>query len=200
MFACLYRDLENLSVLLCNIATALGEMNYVDHYIRDFPCIKSEVHSFCSVAVPRTPPCLFQWLEKCLRLGYNSADLRDIPFLVCKSKCHIISWARKVVAFYSLLLGAERIGKKLSSGVYCDIAKGSANTPEELTILAMVAEEFGRQHLDLLPIGVSLPLRHVSFSFLLIALYFYSVVVFTSNFSMLYFSVYLPSFLLRVQL
>ncbi|KAI7741534.1 hypothetical protein M8C21_022341 [Ambrosia artemisiifolia] len=40
-------------------------------------------------------------------------------------------------------------------------ATGSANSPEELTVLAMVGERFGLQQLDLLPAGVSLPLRHV---------------------------------------
>lgn len=165
---CFYRDLGHLSILLCNIAASLGEAIYVDYYIRDYPGIVCEIHSFRSASAPRTPPCLFHWLEKCLQLGYDSANLNDIPFLVRKNKCHVVSWARKIVSFFSLLLGAERIGKKLSSGVYYNIAKGSANTPEELTVLAMVAERFGRQQLDLLPIGVSLPLRHVSFLFSLL--------------------------------
>lgn len=164
-----YRDAEDLSVLLCKIAASLGEANYVDYYIRDFPCISYEIHSFQSASAPRTPPCLFQWFEKCLLLGCNSADINDLPFLVRKNKCCVVSWARKIVCFYSLLLGGARIGKKLSSGVYYDIAKGSFTTPEELTVLAMVAERFGRQQLDLLPVGVSLSLRHVSFPYLLLA-------------------------------
>lgn len=65
------------------------------------------------------------------------------------------------MSFYSLLLGAEREGRKLSTGVHCEIASGSARTREELTVLAMAGEKFGRQQLDLLPLGVSLPLRHV---------------------------------------
>jgi len=185
-FIYLYRDLGNLSVLLCNIAASLGEANHVDYYIRDFPCIAREVHPFHSATAPRTPPCLFQWLENCLQLGCDSASLNDIPFLVRKNKCYVVSWARKVVSFYSLLLGAERIGKKLSSGVHYDIAKGSASTPEESTVLAMVAERFGRQQLDLLPVGVSLPLRHVSFPF------HCSFVIYQR----FYFSKYLLSFLL----
>ncbi|KAF5193734.1 Anaphase-promoting complex subunit [Thalictrum thalictroides] len=62
--------------------------------------------------------------------------------------------------FYSLLSGAERTGRKLSSGVYCKIARGSSHTSEETTVLAMVVEGFGLRQLDLLPAGVSLPLRH----------------------------------------
>ncbi|CAK7325887.1 unnamed protein product [Dovyalis caffra] len=107
------RDLELLAVLLCNIAKFLGEGNYLDYYIRDFP-------------------------------DGNS----------------VVSWARKIVSFYTLLCGGKRTGKKLSSGVYCNIAVGSCCTSEELTVLAMVGERFGLQQLDLLPSGVSLPLRH----------------------------------------
>ncbi|URE26434.1 Anaphase-promoting complex subunit [Musa troglodytarum] len=61
---------------------------------------------------------------------------------------------------HSIGRGAERKGRILSTGVYCEIANGSARTIEELTVLAMVGERFGRQQLDLLPLGVSLPLRH----------------------------------------
>lgn len=74
----------------------------------------------------------------------------------------MVSWARKIVSFYSILSGATLSGKKLSSGVYCNIALGSHCSKEELTVLAMVGERFGLQQLDSLPSGVSLPLRHVS--------------------------------------
>ena len=67
------------------------------------------------------------------------------------------------MSFYSLLSGAKQIGNKLSSGVYCNIVEGSHCTKEELTVLAMVGERFGLKQLDLLPSGVSLPLRHVSY-------------------------------------
>ena len=89
------------------------------------------------------------------------SNLDDIPALMCKQKGSAVSWGRKVVSFYSLLLGAERKGRNLSSGVYCEVASGSARNTEELTVLAMVGENFGRQQLDLLPIGVSLVLCHV---------------------------------------
>lgn len=71
------------------------------------------------------------------------------------------SWARKIISFYSILSGAKWFGKKLSSGVYCNVATGSHCSKEELTVLAMVGERFGLQQLDSLPSGVSLPLRHV---------------------------------------
>ncbi|XP_020082005.1 anaphase-promoting complex subunit 1-like [Ananas comosus] len=82
------------------------------------------------------------------------------PPLICRDKSLVVSLARKIVSFYSLLLGAERTGRKLSTGVYCEVANGSVRTVGELTVLAMVGERFGRQYLDLLPVGVSLPLRH----------------------------------------
>lgn len=96
------------------------------------------------------------------------ANLNDIPPLICRDKSLVVSLARKIVSFYSLLLGAERRGRKLSTGVYCEVANGSVRTVEELTVLAMVGERFGRQYLDLLPVGVSLPLRHVSLSFAIV--------------------------------
>ncbi|XP_072985105.1 anaphase-promoting complex subunit 1 isoform X1 [Typha latifolia] len=154
-------DVESLSSLLCIVAASLGETSYVDYYCRDFPSMSVEVHSFPSVIAPRTPPCLFHWLENCLQQGCKLASLNDIPPLICKANSSAFNWARKLVSFYSLLLGAERKGRKLSTGVHCDVADGTTRTAEETTVLAMVAESFGRQQLDMLPIGVSLPLRHV---------------------------------------
>lgn len=153
-------DLVPLVTLLCHIATCLGEASYIDYYLRDFPCLLQKVEISHSNCASRVPPCLFRWLENCLLYGCRFVNCNDIPPLICKDGCSVVSWARKIVSFYSLLLGSERIGRKLSTGVYCNIAKGSASTPEELTVLAMVAEGFGLRQLDLLPAGVSLPLRH----------------------------------------
>ncbi|KAL6003367.1 Anaphase-promoting complex subunit 1 [Asimina triloba] len=155
-----YRDLELLVILLCDIAVSLREINYVDHYLRDFPGLVDKFGTYNSLSASRTPPCLFRWLGNSLQYGCKFADSNDLPLLVCKDGDSVVSWARKIVSFYSLLLGSERIGRRLSTGVYYNIAKGSAHSPEELTVLAMVAEGFGLQHLDLLPVGVSLPLRH----------------------------------------
>ncbi|KAG5408099.1 hypothetical protein IGI04_004418 [Brassica rapa subsp. trilocularis] len=101
-----------------------------------------------------------QWLENCLRRGCLSTNLDDLPDLIRKDGCSIVSWARKIVSFYSVLFGDKPVGKKLSSGVPCNIAPGSYSSNEELTILAMAGEKFGLHQLDLLPSGVSLPLRH----------------------------------------
>ncbi|KAI0497371.1 hypothetical protein KFK09_020594 [Dendrobium nobile] len=154
------QDLWKLVVLLCKIAACLGEARYVDYYVRDFPLVLSDIYFFQRTDTLRTPPSLFKWLETSLRRGCQFADKNDLPSLIFKGNSNTLCWARKVVCFYSLLLGAERNGKKLSTGVYCDIAKGTAQTPEELTVLAMVAERFGHPQLDLLPVGVSLPLHH----------------------------------------
>lgn len=157
-------DMELLVTLLCQISAALGEINYIDHYFRDFPIISLDNYNVSSYISTRTPPCIFQWLEGCLKYGFQFIDKEKLPPLVYKPSSSAVSWARKITSFYSILLGAKRIGKKLTSGVYCGIVKGSANTVEEHTVLAMVAERFGLQQLDLLPAGVSLPLRHVSVS------------------------------------
>ncbi|ERN05300.1 anaphase-promoting complex subunit 1 isoform X1 [Amborella trichopoda] len=153
-------DLELLVVLLRNIAASLGESNYVDHYVRDFPSLLSNARSSNSLASPQTPPSVFRWLESCLKHGCDSGNKDDLPPLVYRDGSVAISWLRKIVSFYSLLLGTGRTGRKLGSGVYCNVSSGSAHSPEELTVLAMVAEGFGSQQLDLLPAGVSLPLRH----------------------------------------
>ncbi|KAF7143142.1 hypothetical protein RHSIM_Rhsim05G0134800 [Rhododendron simsii] len=60
----------------------------------------------------------------------------------------------------AVVLEGRSIGKNLPSGVFCNVATESSCNFEELTVLAMVAERFGLQQLDLLPSGVSLPLRH----------------------------------------
>uniref|UniRef100_A0A0A9DXX7 Meiotic checkpoint regulator cut4, putative n=1 Tax=Arundo donax TaxID=35708 RepID=A0A0A9DXX7_ARUDO len=153
-------DLGCLASLLCRIASSLGEHSYVDYYCRDFPLNLIEFHSLASSTDLRTPPCLFRWFENCLRHGCDLAKVEDIPALMRKQKVCAVNWGRKVVSFYSLLLGAEKSGRNLSSGLYCEVASGSARNTEELTVLAMVAEKFGRQQLDLLPVGVSLVLRH----------------------------------------
>lgn len=156
--------MELLAVLLCNIASFLGEERYVDHYVRDFPGLFKKI-GMCTTSFSwKSAPSLFRWLEICLRHGSGSANIDDLPPLICKDGSSVVSWARKVVSFYSLLSGAKQIGRKLSSGVYCNIAPGSQCTNEELVVLAMVGEKFGLQQLDLLPSGVSLPLRHVSWA------------------------------------
>ncbi|EXB88404.1 Anaphase-promoting complex subunit 1 [Morus notabilis] len=154
------RDLELLGVLLCDIAKFLGEQSYLDHYIRDFPGFSRNVGMSKTSLSCKTPPSLFRWLENCLLLGCISPNLNGLSPLICQNGNSVVSWGRKIVSFYSLLCGAKQIGNKLSSGVYCNIAAGSYCTKEELIVLAMVGERFGLKQLDLLPSGVSLPLRH----------------------------------------
>ncbi|XP_075671418.1 anaphase-promoting complex subunit 1 isoform X2 [Castanea sativa] len=154
------RDLELLAVLLCSIANFLSEESYLDHYVRDFPGLSKKFGMDMTSCSWKIPPSLFRWLENCLQHGSSVANIDDLPSLICKDGSPVVSWARKIVSFYSLLSGAKRIGKKLSTGVYCNIAMGSHCTHEELTVLAMVGENFGLQQLDSLPSGVSLPLRH----------------------------------------
>ncbi|ESQ40468.1 hypothetical protein EUTSA_v10012420mg [Eutrema salsugineum] len=154
------QDLHQLAVLLCNIAKFLGEKCYLDHYIRDFPRLSKITGACTALSSSRKPPNLFRWLENCLRRGCLSTKLDDLPDLIRKDGCSIVSWARKIVSFYSVLFGDKPVGQKLSSGVPCNIAPGSYSSNEELAILAMAGEKFGLHQLDLLPSGVSLPLRH----------------------------------------
>lgn len=154
--------MERLAVLLCDVAKFLGEESYLDHYVRDFPRFSINA-GICKAPLSRkTPPSIFRWLEDCLLHGCAYANINDLPSLIRKDGSLVVSWARKIISFYSLLSGAKQTGKKLSSGIYCNIVAGSHCTNEELTVLAMVGERFGLQQLDLLPSGVSLPLRHVS--------------------------------------
>ncbi|GAB2272646.1 hypothetical protein Dimus_007470 [Dionaea muscipula] len=154
------RDLELLVVLLFEIANFLGEENYVEHYLRDFPLLAQIVRTCKTSFSRRAAPSLYRWLETCFLHGFSHAKAEDIPPLVYNYGSSVVSWARKVVSFYGLLSGDRCLGNKLSSGVFCNIASGSASNAEEQTVLAMVGEGFGLQQLDLLPIGVSLPLRH----------------------------------------
>lgn len=156
--------MELLSTLLCDISWFLGQQSYLDHYIRDFPCLAKQVGGCIFTNSQKKPPSLFRWLENCLLHGHGSAKLIDLPPLILNEESSVVRWARKIVVFYSLLAGSKQTGKKLSTGVYCNIARGSHSTNEELVVLAMVGEAFGQQQLDLLPSGVSLPLRHVSSS------------------------------------
>lgn len=157
-----YRDVELLSGLLCNVAKSLGEGSYIDHYVRDFPALVKKVGNCPDSLSWKTPPSLFRWLEFSMQCGCNSADMNDLPSLVRNDGSSVVSPARKIVSFYSLLSGAEQVERKLSSGVFCNIASGSYSTSEEHMVLAMVGENFGLQQLDTLPSGISLPLRHVS--------------------------------------
>ncbi|XP_015931282.1 anaphase-promoting complex subunit 1 isoform X1 [Arachis duranensis] len=154
------RDLELLAILLCNIAEFLGEDNYLDHYIRDFPGLCKKFMLSRPTSSHKICPSLFRWLENCLQHGCNYTNICDLPPLVRRDASSVVSLARQIVSFYSILSGAELQGKNLSSGVHCNISMGSHGSKEELTVLAMVGERFGLQQLDSLPSGISLPLRH----------------------------------------
>lgn len=148
-----------------------GEADYLDYYIRDFPALSRKYCIHETSLSQRIPPSLFRWLENCLRYGCTATSIGDLPALMRKDGSSVVSWARKIVSFYSVLCGGKIMGNKLSSDVYCKFATGSASTAEELTVLAMVGERFGLQQLDLLPVGVSLPLRHVSYAYIVFLYY-----------------------------
>eukprot|EP01018_Ginkgo_biloba_P012111 Gb_37425 [translate_table: standard] len=154
------QDLWLLVHLLTCIATCLGEANYVDHYLRDFPGLLPHFSHLSKISGLKNPANLFQWLQNCMKYDCNSTNKECLPALLLKEGTISVDWSRKVVSFYGLLFGSRRTGKHLASGVSFSVASGTANTPEEFTVLSMVAEGFGLQQLDRLPFGVSLPLRH----------------------------------------
>ncbi|KAH9317547.1 hypothetical protein KI387_019316, partial [Taxus chinensis] len=154
------QDLYLLASLLSSIAACLGEENYVDYYVRDFPGILPHFPVFRRASDLKNPPNLIQWLQNRLKYGCRSQDREGLPPLLYKEGIMSVDWSRKVVAFYCLLLGSERIGKHLVSGVSFNVASGTAKSPEQWTVLSMVSEGFGLPQLDRLPYGVSLPLRH----------------------------------------
>lgn len=154
------QDLQRLVHLVYSIAACLGEANFVDYYARDFPGLLPHFPVLSTTDGLRNPPNLLQWLQNCLKYGCSSRDGEGLPHLLCKEGNFAVDWSRKVVAFYGLLLGLERRGQHLASGVSFNVASGTANCPEHWTVLSMVAESFGLQQLDRLPYGVSLPLRH----------------------------------------
>lgn len=164
---CFCRDLGLLVVLLCEVSKILGEDGYLDYYIRDFPALSRKYSIQETSLSQKSPPSLFRWLDNCLRNGCTATSIIDLPTLMRKNGNSVVSWARKIVSFYSVLCGGKILGNT-SSNVYCKFATGSANSAEELTVLAMVGEKFGLQQLDLLPVGVSLPLRHVSYALKLV--------------------------------
>ncbi|KAI5424269.1 hypothetical protein KIW84_030457 [Lathyrus oleraceus] len=128
------KDVEHLTILSCNIANFLGEDNYLDHYIHG-------LRTACNMDVVLLILVIFH---------LHSAKMDSMW----------LSLARKIVCFYSIPSGADLLGEKLSSDIYCNITTGSHSSKEELTVLAMVGERFGLQQFDSLPYGVSLPLRH----------------------------------------
>jgi anaphase-promoting complex subunit 1 len=160
-----WRELWQLANSLSSLAAAAGEMNYVDHYTRDFP---TAVPSMPNLVEPtnlrnkgRAPPNLFQWLEDCLKGKESAENVMKLPVLLTKIGTNCVDWSRKVVGFFELLTGSELNGRQLPSGVHISVAKGTVTVPEQRAVLAMVAEGFGLPDLDRLPPGVSLPLRHV---------------------------------------
>ncbi|EPS73838.1 hypothetical protein M569_00901, partial [Genlisea aurea] len=154
------RDLGLLVVLLSDIANFLQEIKYLDHYKLDFPILLKDLIAPHAYTVQKTPPNLMRWLESCLQHGYGSANPADLPRLICIGRASVVKLGQNIVSFYGLLCGAEQFGGRLACGLNCNIAPGLYHNSEELTVLAMVGEKFGLQQLDLLPAGVSLPLRH----------------------------------------
>ncbi|KAG5528374.1 hypothetical protein RHGRI_029146 [Rhododendron griersonianum] len=131
-----------VSIKLLTENANLIKESYLDHYVRDFPGISKKFKMRMSFSV-KIPPTLFRWLENCLQYGYNFSDSKDLPPLLRKDEGSVLSWAQKIIAFYSLLCGAKHSGKNLPSGVFCNSATGSSCNFEELAVLAMVGERFG---------------------------------------------------------
>jgi anaphase-promoting complex subunit 1 len=159
-----WRELWQLGATLSSLGAACGEMEYVDHYSRDFPLAVPPLPNLPdSVSLKidgKVPPNLFQWLENCLRGKRLAENMENLPGLLIKESASCVDWSRRVIGFYDLLTGGEVVNGRLPSGVQLHIAPGIATSAEQRTVLSMVAEGFGLPELDRLPPGVSLPLRH----------------------------------------
>ncbi|EFJ11009.1 hypothetical protein SELMODRAFT_126964 [Selaginella moellendorffii] len=149
-------EMWKLGVLLNSIAVAVEEYDYADHYVRDFPTVvTSRVMSNVSSRSSGLIINHFTWIENLLRKKHATSRL---PALLTKEDGSL-DWSRKVLGFFEVLLGSGN-RDKLLSGICIKFAPGTATNAEQMTVLAMVGERFGLSHLDRLPCGLSLPLRH----------------------------------------
>lgn len=142
----------------------IGEAEYVDYYTRDFPTAISDVSGASTShfrGINRTPCSLLRWLENRVKGKYPASNEESLPSLLFKDGVMCVDWSRKVLGFYDLMIGGQRSGDFSETGFHMRLSKGSVNTSEQRTVLAMVAEGFGLPNLDRLPSGVSIPLRHV---------------------------------------
>jgi anaphase-promoting complex subunit 1 len=160
-----YRQACQLARLLSHLAAAAGELEYVDHYTRDFPTFVPSLPELSKSVLntpARRPPNLFQWIMVRIRRERSPDDAAGLPPLLLKEGARCVEWSRKIIGFYELLYANEEGRKALSSGVHVAISDGTSSQPEHRMVLAMVAENFSFPDLDRLPCGVSLPMRHVS--------------------------------------
>ncbi|CAM6122933.1 unnamed protein product [Calypogeia fissa] len=158
-----WRQACQLARLLSHLAAAAGELEYVDHYTRDFPTVVPPLPELSKPllnTVGRKPPSLFEWILKSIKNRNTPRDREGLPPLVQNEDATCVEWSRKVVGFYELLLGNEGTGKTIPTRVNVAISRGTAIQPEHNMVLAMVAETFSLPDLDRLPCGVSLPMRH----------------------------------------
>ncbi|KAJ7525602.1 hypothetical protein O6H91_17G058400 [Diphasiastrum complanatum] len=157
-------ELWKLADLLAKVALELQELDYYDHYARDFPTVippMQQCFNSLGITAMRSPPNLFKWFEAKITKVETILTDNMLPLLLKKDRLlSCVAWSRKVVGFYELLLGAKPIGQQLPSGILINSTINSSYTAEQRTVLAMAAENFGLSELDRLPPGVSLPLRH----------------------------------------
>ncbi|KAL2629518.1 hypothetical protein R1flu_014204 [Riccia fluitans] len=158
-----WRQASQLATLLSHLAAAAGELEYVDHYTRDFPTVVPPLPGLKQSPFQgkwRTPESLFTWLENCIKRRRLVKGREGLPALLLKENLTCVEWSRKVVGFYELLLGDGDTTKEKPTIVHIAMSRGTATRSEHKMVLAMVAEAFSLPDLDRLPCGISLPLRH----------------------------------------
>ncbi|BBN07484.1 anaphase-promoting complex subunit 1 [Marchantia polymorpha subsp. ruderalis] len=158
-----WRQASQLATLLSHLAAAAGELEYVDHYTRDFPTVVPPLPELSKNSLHgtwRTPANLFRWVEYRIKKRRMPRSGEGLPALLLREGVLSVEWSRKVVGFYELLLGDEETAKEKPTVVHIGMSRGTANRPEHKMVLAMVAEAFSLPDLDRLPCGISLPLRH----------------------------------------
>ncbi|KAL3687507.1 hypothetical protein R1sor_013816 [Riccia sorocarpa] len=158
-----WRQAAQLAPLLSHLAAAAGELEYVDHYSRDFPTFVPPLPELKQSPFQgkwKTPESLFKWLENCIKRRKVIKGSEGLPALLLRENLTCVEWSRKVVGFYELLLGDAETAEGKPTRVHVAISRGTTNRSEHKMVLAMVAEAFSLPDLDRLPCGISLPLRH----------------------------------------
>ncbi|XP_035687108.1 anaphase-promoting complex subunit 1-like isoform X1 [Branchiostoma floridae] len=176
-------ELEQIAAMLCQLASDLCLDAYMDHYRRDFPCVgiyavapsnisqsAKEQLQFSS-SFPNKPPSILHWLYQCM-LGRPVEPFPHVAGVCDKTKNVIMLYSlyfqplmkeeargfREEGLFIKRLSAAgHRDGGPRHKGVSLDFKQNyrlGERVVLHMTEIGMTAED-----LEMLPFGVSLPLR-----------------------------------------
>lgn len=140
------RELWQLAAALSSLAAAAGELDYVDHYSRDFPTAVLSMPKLTESTslrnYGRAPPNLFQWLENLLRGKGSTVNTEHLPSLLTREYTSCVDWSRKVIGFYEILTGGQLLNGQLPSGVHIRIATGNSSPIVVVLFIFLCAQCF----------------------------------------------------------